>query len=78
MIQLTVTLEDDGRIVVESPEMDEPYECDSAAECAQFVERMIGEEGGEAPGQQATEPKENYQEMWNEEATSRKQPGLMA
>lgn len=78
MIQLTVTLEDDGRIVVDGPEMEEPYECDSAAECAQFIERMIGEESGESTAEQETEPKEDYEDMWNEEAASRKQPGLMA
>lgn len=78
MIQLTVTLEDDGRIIVEGPEMEEPYECDSAAECGQFIERMIGEENGESAEEQQTEPKEDYEDMWNEEAASRKQPGLMA
>lgn len=78
MIQLTVTLEDDGRIMVDGPEMEEPYECDTAAECAQFIERMIGEERGESPEEQSGEPAEDYEDMWNEEAASRKQPGLMA
>lgn len=78
MIQLTVTLEDDGRILVASPEMEEPYECDSASECAQFIERMIGEEKGETPAEQGAEPAEDYEDAWNKEAASRNQPGLMA
>lgn len=78
MIQITVTVEDDGRITVDGPEMEQPYECDSASECGQFIERMIGEESGESTQEQATEPKESYEEAWNQEAQVRKQPGLMA
>ena len=79
MMQLTITLEDDGRIIVESPEMEEPYECDSMQECLQFVERVMSEEQGEGSGEQMTEGPENYEEMWNEEAERRQpQPGLMA
>ena len=79
MIQLTITLEDDGRIIVESPEMEQPYECDSKEECLQFVDRMMAEEMGDGSEEQATEGPENYEEMWNEEAQRRQpQPGLMA
>ena len=79
MIQLTITMQDDGQITVEGPEMEQPYTCDSIAECAQFVEKVMQEESGESPEEQATEPKESYQEAWNQEAASRKpQTGLMA
>ena len=47
MKQITITLEDDGRIIVESPEMDEPYMCESVDECKEFVGRMLDEEAGE-------------------------------
>ena len=74
MKQITITLEDDGRIIVESPEMDEPYMCESVDECKQFVGRMLDEEAGE---EQMGE--ENYEQMWNEEAQRRApQPGMMA
>ena len=74
MKQITITLEDDGRIIVESPEMDEPYMCESVDECKHFVGRMLDEEAGE---EQMGE--ENYEQMWNEEAQRRApQPGMMA
>ena len=74
MKQITITLEDDGRIIVESPEMDEPYMCESVDECKQFVGRMLDEEAGE---EQMGE--ENYEQIWNEEAQRRApQPGMMA
>lgn len=79
MKQITITLEDDGRIIVESPEMQEPYQCESIDECKEFVSRMLDEEAGEGAEEQATEGSENYEQMWNEEAASRRpQPGLMA
>ena len=79
MKQITITLEDDGRIIVESPEMEQPYECESIDECKQFVTRMLDEEAGESPEEQAGEGPENYEEMWNEEAARRPmQPGMMA
>ena len=79
MKQITITLEDDGRIIVESPEMEQPYECESIDECKQFVGRMLDEEAGESPGEQAGEGTENYEEMWNEEANRRpRSSGLMA
>ena len=78
MIQLTITMQDDGQITVEGPEMQEPYTCDSIGECAQFVEKVLQEETGESPEEQATEPQENYGDMWDQEAQKRNQPGLMA
>lgn len=79
MKQITITLEDDGRIIVESPEMDEPYMCESIDECKQFVGRMLDEEAGEGVEEQMGEGKENYEQMWNEEAQRRApQPGMMA
>ena len=74
MKQISITLQDDGRIIVESPEMEQPYECESIEECKQFVGRMLDEEAGE---EQMGE--ENYEQMWNEEAARRPaQPGVMA
>lgn len=68
MKQITITMEDDGRIIVESPEMDEPYMCESVAECMDYVGEMLG--GGEEM---------NEEQMWNEEAAARPaQPGMMA
>lgn len=79
MKQITITLEDDGRIIVESADMEQPYECESLEECKEFVSRMLDEEAGEGAEEQATEGSENYEQMWNEEAASRQpQPGLMA
>lgn len=67
MKQITITMEDDGRIIVESPEMDEPYMCESVDECMDYVENMLGGE------------EMNEEQMWNEEAAARApQPGMMA
>lgn len=67
MKQITITMEDDGRIIVESPEMDEPYMCESVEECMDYVGQMLS--GGEM----------NEEQMWNEEAAARApQPGMMA
>lgn len=67
MKQITITMEDDGRIIVESPEMDEPYMCESVEECMDYVENMLGGE------------EMNEEQMWNEEAAARApQPGMMA
>lgn len=76
MKQITITIEDDGRITVESPEMQEPYRCESIDECKQFVSQMLDEEAGE---EQMSEGPEDYEAMWNEEAQRRPaQPGMMA
>jgi hypothetical protein len=76
---ITIELADDGTITVNSDEMTEPYQCQSADECVQFIGKMLAEESGEAPEEQATEGKEDYAKMWKQEAASRKpQPGLMA
>lgn len=79
MQTITITVQDDGRITVEGSEFAEPYECDSAAECAQFIESVLTEESGESPAEQQGEGKEDYAAAWDEEAQARKpQPGLMA
>ena len=76
---ITIELADDGTITVDSPEMDQPYQCQSAEECVQFIGKMLAEETGESPQEQSTEGQENYGQMWEQEAASRKpQPGLMA
>ena len=79
MKQITITIEDDGRITVESPELEQPYQCESIDECKQFVGQMLDEESGESPEEQAGEGTESYEQMWNEEAQRRPaQPGMMA
>lgn len=76
---ITITMEDDGSITVASDEMQKPYKCNSIDECRQYVDKMLAEEGGESPQEQATEGPEDYGQMWNQEAQARKpQPGLMA
>ena len=76
---ITIELADDGTIMVTSSEGGEPYQCKSIDECRQYVDKMLAEEAGESPEEQATEGPEDYGQMWNEEAASRKpQPGLMA
>lgn len=79
MKQITITIGDDGAITVESSEGGEPYQCKSIDECRQYVDKMLAEEAGESPEEQATEGQENYGQMWEQEAASRKpQMGLMA
>jgi len=76
---ITIEMADDGTIMVTSSEGKEPYQCKSIDECRQYVDNMLAEEAGESPEEQATEGPEDYGQMWNEEAASRKpQPGLMA
>ncbi|CAB4159642.1 hypothetical protein UFOVP715_60 [uncultured Caudovirales phage] len=77
----TITLEmaDDGTITVMSDDMQEPYVCESIEECMQYLGDMLGGASSEAPEEQTMEGPEEYGQMWNEEAASRKpQPGLMA
>jgi hypothetical protein len=77
----TITLEmaDDGTITVMSDDMQEPYVCESVEECMQYLSDVLGGASGEAPEEQTMEGPEEYGQMWNEEAASRKpQPGLMA
>jgi hypothetical protein len=79
MKQITITMQDDGTISVESSEGGEPYQCESIDECRQYVDKMLAEEAGESPEEQATEGPEDYGQMWEQEAANRKpQPGLMA
>ena len=79
---ITIEMSDEGQIMVTAEEngqpAGEPYECDSADECLQFVGAMLKEEGGESPEEAKTEGPEDYKAMWEQEAGSRKQPGLMA
>lgn len=76
---ITIELADDGTMTVMTDGMQEPYVCESSAECMQFVGDMLAEERGEAPEEQSAEGQEDYGQMWEQEAASRKpQPGLMA
>ena len=53
-------MQDDGMISVESSEGGEPYQCETIDECRQYVDKMLAEEAGESPEEQATEGPENY------------------
>jgi hypothetical protein len=76
---ITIEMADDGTVMVSSSEGGEPYMCESISECRQYVDNMLAEEAGEGSQEQTTEGPEEYGQMWNEEAASRKpQPGLMA
>lgn len=68
---ITITLDDNGQITVESSEQEQPYVCESVAECRDYVDQMLAEEEGESPEEQTTEGPENYESMWNEEAGKR-------
>ncbi len=73
---ITITMEDSGKITVDSDEMEQPYVCESVAECRDYVDNMLAEEDSE---EQATEKPEAYKAAWNEEAASRpKQSNMMA
>jgi hypothetical protein len=76
---ITIEMADDGTLTVMSDEMQEPYVCESSAECMQLIGDMLGGESAEASEEQTMEGPEQYGQMWNEEAANRKpQPGLMA
>jgi len=76
---ITITMEDSGKITVDSDEMEQPYVCESVAECRDYVDNMLAEEGGESSEEQATEKPEAYKAAWNEEAANRpKQSNMMA
>ena len=79
---ITIEMADDGTVMVSSSEGGEPYMCETIAECREYVDNMLAtlaEEAGESPEEQTMEGPEEYGQMWNEEAASRKpQPGLMA
>jgi len=68
---ITITLDDNGQITVESSEQEQPYVCESVAECRDYVNQMLAEEEGESPEEQSTEGQEDYGQMWNEEAGKR-------
>lgn len=67
-MQIVINMADDGRITVEA-EGQEPYQCESAEECLQYLGQILGA-GGAAEAPEA---------MWEEEAAKRPpQPGMMA
>ena len=81
MQTITITVDDDMKIMVDVEEdgqvVGEPYECESAEECLQYVASVISEESSEMPGE--VEPAEDYSAMWNQESKMRgekmSQPG---
>lgn len=93
METITITVGDDKKITVttggdeaqagaqgEQPGQEgQPYECQSADECLQYVGMILKEEMGEGAQEEATEGPEDYGQMWQQEAKKRQpQPGLMA
>ncbi len=66
-MQITITMNDQsGQLTVEA-EGKEPYTCESAEECLDYVEMLL--EG----------PETDAQAMWNEEAAKRQpEPEMMA
>lgn len=79
MRQITITMADDGRITVESPDMEQPYTCDSVDECLEYVSDMLKGEEANEPGQAEEAAEPSMEAMWNEEAAQRPaQPNLMA
>ena len=81
---ITIEIGEDGKIVVSSSDNEEPYLCDTIAECRQYVDDMLAAEdqGADMEGSQENMegPQDmSGQQMWNQEAKSRQpQPGLMA
>lgn len=84
-MQITITAED-GQLTVQA-DGKEPYMCESAAECIDYVEGLLAEAGmAEAPPTEAGEEAEPAEmaegdmvEMWNAEAAKRPpQANLMA
>ena len=83
MQQITITVDDDGKITVDVQEdgqpAGEPYACESMDECLDYVRSVMSEEQGEPAEEQGSEPAEDYAAMWNEEAKKRpKQSAMMA
>ena len=76
-MQITINVDDQsGQITVEA-EGREPYACESAEECLDYLEGMLK---GEEPAEEAGEGEQpSAESMWNEEAAKRPgQPNLMA
>lgn len=83
-MQITITAEG-GQMTVEA-DGKEPYACESAAECIDYVEGLLAEvamdeapptEAGEEP--EVAEAEMDAEAMWNEEASKRPpQRNLMA
>lgn len=75
-MQITINVDDQsGEITVEADGR-EPYACQSAEECLDYLEGVLK---GEEPAEEAGEGEPAGAEaMWNEEAAKRPpQPGLM-
>lgn len=66
-MQITITVQDDGRITVETDAGGEPYECSSVDECLDYVRGEMTESGE----QDESAGEENAEAMWNEEADRR-------
>lgn len=76
MKQITITVQDDGKITVEDSAGGAPYECQSTDECLEYVGQLLN---GQPPGEEPAIPTEDYGQAWEREAASRPpQPGLMA
>lgn len=76
-MQITINVDEaTGKITVEADGR-EPYACESAEECLDYLEGMLK---GEEPAEEAGEGEEmNAATMWDEEAAKRPpQPGMMA
>ena len=76
MRQITITQADDGTLSVEADGA-EPYQCQSAEECLDYVEGLLS--GGEEQEEPAEMAGMDAAAMWNEEAAKRSpQASLMA
>lgn len=78
-MQITINVDDQtGGITVEADGR-EPYACESADECLDYLEGMLkGEEAAEEAGEGEAMPSGDMAEMWNDEAAKRpSNPNLM-
>jgi hypothetical protein len=70
---ITITVDDDETIMVDVEEdgqaAGEPYQCESAEECLQYVKSVMVEDSSEMAGE--AEPAEDYSAMWNQESKMR-------
>ncbi|NBT76518.1 MAG: hypothetical protein EBT15_11270 [Betaproteobacteria bacterium] len=78
MKTITITMADDGTLTVDSPDMDQPYQCESVDECLEYVSDMIKGEESNEPYQAEEKAEPDVKAMWNQEAAKRPQnPNLM-
>lgn len=79
-MQITINIDEaSGQITVEA-EGQEPYACESADECLEYLSDIIkGEEPNEmGQEEEAAEPAGDMAKMWSQEAAKRpKRPGYM-